>query len=297
MNVIIHPGFGKSGTTSLQANLFSKHPSITSIGRPFNTKTRELSEALTKIHYDKAYVETLIREAAKGDCIVLSSETLVSNAHMRETIARRLKHHFPDARVMLTIRNQISALESYYANHGRILKGVPAPFQGQHVTYENWIEFEFQTRETSYLGLIDYDRTVRLYEDVFGADRVKIFLNEEMARPDFGEMLSGFLMIDQAETERLLKEKPRNPRSSKRFVTYTKVRQKFLPNVTLSAVIPGGKHIVKAISSMKHSGEPAGTVIDNDWRERLFEFYKDGNEKLSARHNLPLEKYGYPSRL
>ena len=33
-NIIIHPGFGKTGTTSLQYNLFDKHDHFINIGYP-----------------------------------------------------------------------------------------------------------------------------------------------------------------------------------------------------------------------------------------------------------------------
>mgnify|MGYP002793357307 FL=1 len=33
--IFIHPGFGKTGTTSIQNHLFGKHPDILSIGRPW----------------------------------------------------------------------------------------------------------------------------------------------------------------------------------------------------------------------------------------------------------------------
>ena len=51
IKIFIHPGFGKSGTTTLQNSVFPKFPDINLVGRPYSLKpgNRQLSYNLKKI--------------------------------------------------------------------------------------------------------------------------------------------------------------------------------------------------------------------------------------------------------
>lgn len=90
--VFIHPGFGKSETTSLQENIFSKHEQIISLGRPWNDNNFKICKQIKNlegINYNPDAVLTLVKGVLEGHgslnnkCIVLSDETLLSNAYMR----------------------------------------------------------------------------------------------------------------------------------------------------------------------------------------------------------------------
>jgi hypothetical protein len=53
----------------------------------------------------------------------LSDETFNSGQSTAYLYANRIKEFFPDADVILTLRNQITTIESFYFGHSRILKG------------------------------------------------------------------------------------------------------------------------------------------------------------------------------
>jgi hypothetical protein len=304
-NIFIHPGCAKSGTTTLQENLFGKHNEILSIGRPFTDLNRQIRKEIGKIegiNYDGVTVASLIDEALKnGDsstykCIVWSDETLISNAFMRKTIANRLRGFFPDSHVIFTIRNQIKALESFYANHGRVLIDVPEPHNGRFVSLDNWLSYAYENKETTYLGLIDYFTTINMYQEVFGEDRVHVFLFEEFVnnKKYFTEKLSRLLSIDAEQSFSLLTGKHNNPRITDRTVTFVKIYEKILPVMSIKNMIPFGNIIQKWFSNYLAKGKGARIQIPNNWEKQLKEFYKEGNYKLMGLKRLPLEEYGYP---
>ena len=93
---------------------------------------------------------------------------------MPGTIAAQLARHFPEAHIVFTIRSQFDAIESYYGNHRRILKNVPAPFAGNFVNFENWLEYSWANWSKYFLGLCDYHRAIDLYRRLFGANQVHL---------------------------------------------------------------------------------------------------------------------------
>ena len=63
--------------------------------------------------------------------MIISSERLNAGIHrLNEKILDNLKNLFPDAKVIFTIRDQVSAIKSHYANHGRLIRGLPKPYSG-----------------------------------------------------------------------------------------------------------------------------------------------------------------------
>ena len=53
--IIIHIGAGKTGTTSLQNNLFSRHKDIVNIGIPYKNETVNLFNILNSSPYSLKY--------------------------------------------------------------------------------------------------------------------------------------------------------------------------------------------------------------------------------------------------
>ncbi len=303
--LFIHPGFGKSGTTTLQANLFARHRQILSLGRPYagsRAGAYNLTEAIDGIGFDIGQFKSLFDEAVKAkiepqhSCMVLSDEILISNAYLRAPIAKRIKAALPGAQVIFTIRNQISAAESYYANHGRVLKRVPKPYLGRQVSLENWLEHAFANRETSFLGLIDYCATIECYEGVFGKDNVRVFLFEEMTEnpKKFATDLCAYLDVDAEEASRLLRSESKNRRVSHRLTGYAKLRDHVFPNQRLSEVLPGGRSLRKALRQYLSAGKSLQVTLPEPWESRFYEVYRNGNARLAESRDLPLADHGYP---
>ena len=69
-NIIVHVGFHKTGTTTLQKDYFSKHPDICYLGSPSDDVLRKIIESdirlMDRMNYDEDKVKALIEsEIAK----------------------------------------------------------------------------------------------------------------------------------------------------------------------------------------------------------------------------------------
>lgn len=300
MGTVIHPGVGKSATTLLQECLFARHPKLVCLGGRYNEATFALCTEFLKpegyFSVGKArHILTSLH--TDGDKMsVLSDMRLSFDYRTRATIARRLTEFFPDATVIFTIRSQVQIVQSFYVNHGRILKGVPASYQGRHVTFRDWLSHALDKRDSSFLGLINYDRTIGTYEDAFGRDRVRVLLVEELATnmPAFARRLAEILDIHAADIERLLAGQRANPRDTARLVRYHALRAKCLPNVRLRRLVPFGNALQRRLDGLLTQGGPFRFEIPPRTVRQLESLYRESNRRLAERHELPLATYGYP---
>jgi hypothetical protein len=300
MGTIIHPGILKSATTHLQERLFSRHPNLVCLGRPYNEATLALCKEFRKaedyfsVSEAKRLLELLLGD--KDKMPVFSDELLSSDYRTRATIARRLAEFFPDAAVIFTIRSQIETVQSFYASHGRILKGVPAPYQGRHVTFRDWLSHALDKRDSSFLGLIDYDRTIGIYEEAFGRDRVRVLLFEELATnmPAFARRLAEILDLPAADIGRLLAGPKTKLRDAAWLVRYHALRGKLLPGIRLKRFVPFGNALTRRLEGLLTQGGPFKFEIPPDSVRQLEDSYRESNRRLGERHQLPLATYGYP---
>lgn len=297
--LIIHPGFEKTGTTTLQETVFRSHPEIFNIGRPFNASGKKLGDLLhvPKEEYDDTTLEKIAKDVKTSTkTIVLSDEHLAKNFYMRSTVAARLFQHFPDAQIIFTIRNQIRAIESYYGNHGRVLKNVPAPFAGKFVTLENWLEYSWNNWTMSFLGLCDYNRTISIYRHLFGQDQINVLLFEQLRDdiPAFAEAVSDILQLDPALILRMLSSKIANPRDSVQSVIYSRWREKFPARLSIMRLIPFGSQLQRSFHQRLRQGRPFHVPVPLPWNVRLGTVYAEGNKEIAKDFGLPLARYGYP---
>lgn len=300
MGTVIHPGVARSATSLLQRCLFARHPKLLCLGAPYNEATLALRQELLKPegYFNASKVRHVLASLdVYGDkTSVLSDEVLSGNYWTRATIARRLAEFFPDATVIFTIRSQVQIVQSFYASHGRVLKGVPPPYQGRHVTFHNWWSHAVDNFDSSFLGRLDYDRTIGIYEDAFGLDRVRVLLFEELTTdmPAFARRLAEILDIRAADIEELLAGQRVNPRDAAWLVRCHALRAKFLPNVRLRRLVPFGNALQRRLEGLLTQGGPFRFEIPPRTVRQLEPLYRESNRRLAERHELPLATYGYP---
>lgn len=301
--LIIHPGFGKTGTTTLQHHLFGRHSEVVCLGKPYVGHKKKLkiemhrADGYYRKDVYKALSESFIVESRKeGKTIVLSDETLLTNYYLREPIARRLHDLFPEAIVIFTIRNQLRIIESAYINRWRRLYNVPEPYMGRYVGFENWLRFCNENWEKSYLNLVDYHKTISLYESHFGKENVHVLLFEQFKNDpgEFLKTLTGVLGIGLEEALSLLEKKKANPRDSVYSVGYAKLRERLFPSVRFGDWMPFGERLRSLIWRTVEKGPSMNIRLSPGWRELFAERYREGNRALAERYHLPLKDHGYP---
>lgn len=200
--LVVHVGYHKTGTTFLQRQFFAQHPGIQYLGKPwanqevasffaaFNFRNalefdtavarQQLGNLMALAHEDDASPGELKGE--RGRPIVVSQESLhtgpewfgVSVAPMIE----RLRIVAPAAKVLLTIRNQVAYVDSFYRNY---------VFHGGKLSLHKFL-YDSYFFDCGLGPKLKYDRVIRLYQDAFGASRVYVMLHEDLRRDPRSEL-------------------------------------------------------------------------------------------------------------
>lgn len=176
--LLIHVGLHKTGTTWLQDRVFVNNKlGFESPWGPMASPAVAEFMLVDPLAFNAQ--ETLDRlgpdidaARAKGYIPVLSHEGLssrpVRGTYYAPTVAKRLKEVFPDARVVIGIREQRGMILSLYRQFVR---------NGGVYSLEQFIGTGNEQPGWSPLCRLDffhYDRFVRLYQDLFGADNVLV---------------------------------------------------------------------------------------------------------------------------
>jgi hypothetical protein len=297
--VVIHAGFDGTAQTTLQHDCLSRHPQVLCLAKP---RSEEFSIELRRpeISFNAARVRRLMDELTAGDneakAWVLSDDNFSNFPLSMGLNAMRLRSMFPNARIMFTIRNQLSLITSWYAQGANIVRA-PEPFLGRHVGFENLLDHEFGNFEESLLHTLEFDKVISVYEDLFGKDNVSVFTFENFItdKAAYHDSICAYLGVDPAPTRDAFAGAHRNARPSGREQSYRAFRNRFLPGVRLRRLIPGGDALQRLFGTYITRGAPAKTEIPAAWRQRLTQMYAAGNNRLAARHGLNLAKQGYPS--
>jgi hypothetical protein len=212
--LLIHIGYHKTGTTWLQRVLFQPEFGYSPIMEHAEVFTR-----LVRPHnltFDPAPVRDAIegrRGAGEvGSVDLISSEILSGNPLLggreSDVYAQRLKRVAPNARILITIREQMRALTSVYMQY--LLRGGTLSPKA----------FFADEPEIGYVAFapehLEYHRLVALYRDLFGPENVLVATQESLAADSlaFAERLAAFAgvrrKIDLAKlpTERMSPSAP-----------------------------------------------------------------------------------------
>lgn len=181
--IFLHIGYHKTGTTFLQKNIFrdSKYGFI----RLKNDRkiihkyfTSQNSYYLIPNEIRRSFYAEAEEAAKAGLTLVISHERLVgyppSGGHDSKLIADRLKDVFPNALVLIVIREQISIIKSIYSQY--ITDGGDLTLKRflcrpqKNIHRVPYFDFEFY----------EYHTLIHYYQCLFGKDRVLALTFEYM---------------------------------------------------------------------------------------------------------------------
>ena len=232
--LVVHIGPPRTGTTSLQFNVFAKHPEVRSLGKPFNASpSASANEAMAAfcgmlwkhdgVAFDFDEARTLWRRgchrpiAAGTRVAVLSEEGLGhGGACDSALIAMRLRRLLGRCRVIITLRDPVDAALSYYRwayargfAHGRVDSWLAE--QWRHSDYHGRAD-DFVLRNYRFAELTAW------YRRLFGDERVLTLpLGWLQDRPgDYAGALAGFLGVARGPIEAGL-SRPRQNESIGRY--------------------------------------------------------------------------------
>jgi hypothetical protein len=182
---LVHIGYHKTGTNWLQEEVFAnpstgyrwlgKRPLSHPVHRLVRDRPLEFDAAAVREEF-----EPMVRSAEDAGLLpVVSFPRLSGHAfsggYDSQELADRLAAVFPDARVLIVIREQRSMIVSAYKQY------VPA---GGVCTVENFLAADPESRRVPRFdfGHFAYDRLIRYYQSLFGADSVRVLPYEQFVR-------------------------------------------------------------------------------------------------------------------
>ena len=183
----IHVGYHKTATTWMQRRLFVPEHGYRAL---FDHST--IFEHFIRPH-DLVFDPEPAREAVTaglsrvelGEAAIISSEMLSGQPFFggreSDVLAKRLAQIVPNARILITIRDQMRILPSIYMQY--LLRGgtmdVAQFFEGN--VKPQYLAFSAQHFE--------YHRLVKLYQNLFGKDRVFVLAQERLKNDTEGTLM------------------------------------------------------------------------------------------------------------
>ena len=96
-----------------------------------------------------------------------------NNGALIKVIANRIKNIFPNAKIIIIIRNQKAALESLYKDDVKY---------GYLNDFKSWF---IGKRNNCGLDYFKYSKMIEVYQEIFGNDNVKVLLFEKLFNLDY----------------------------------------------------------------------------------------------------------------
>ena len=177
---LVHIGYHKTGTTWLQERVFK----VAKAGFRSPWTPMEIAEGLilpNDLDFNfnmarKTFESGVTSPSGSGLIPVLTWERLSGTAHAggfdSATIAQRLHGVFPEARILIVVREQRSMIYALYQQYVR--DGGIATLDGYLRPRHEWEIPQFRFEH------LEYDRLARLYRKLFGSDRVLVLAFEEL---------------------------------------------------------------------------------------------------------------------
>lgn len=300
--LVIHVGYPKAGSTSLQRNLLIENPEINLLAliRPPRTGNQLQRSPITtefykSIHsypegFDASQLKQTWRDhfqswVREDQLNVLTSEMFTVNRVPVLEVARRLGSLFAEARIFMVLRQQTEVLRSLYDMYPY------APGTTDYVRFDSWLENALTNQHESIAGSLKYHSVVRAYQDRFGADRTGVFLFEELYRDEASMLRAAqFLGTDPVATKARLQRKAENAASDHAFGA---LGRRILGRFHASQIFPKqAVRAVKKLGAKYYKGKQ--TVLTPQQARRIDEFYADDNAATAALLGRDLGALGYP---
>lgn len=299
---VIHIGANKTASTTLQRALFSGNSHLQYLGEDGDGYADYAPLVNSLVNDDdlfypaEACAEFFGHNAAQaGEKTFLYSNEDVMTSRIPLICAKRLQVLMPDADVVLVMRNQQTAIPSFYANHGAFLKPAPPSYFHRHVAIEDWITFQTMFGKYGALASFRYDQFESLYSSLFGG-RVHVLLFEEFVdnRRVFVEKLSTILRIDPEAAMQALESCHERRRFTGRMLAYNRFRTSFFWGTEFTKFLPFGTKLARMFDDFLEGGPPAKINASPSIRQKIHDLYCEGNSRLAKKYHLPLVQYGYP---
>lgn len=299
MQPVLHVGFHKSGSTTVQGALFARHPQIASLGEPNEdpiafAAIRGVADSVhrserKRVPFEPERCQALWQQAMaavpEGKVPLFSKESLTQYEHYDtpadRRMAERLRMVVGPARIIIVVRHQIKLIESLYLFHS---KGA------RYEAPEQWL----RARNDGPLRMYSYHLMTQPFVENFGRENVAIIPFEQLKHDPagFAARICNFIGVDAERGTELMQRERRNQRISNRYLLYSKLRKASGLYIRLGHLVPPSVRDV--FNGFLMGGGEAKIKLPSDWVKETEHYYREDNRRLAAEWRLPLEQYGYP---
>jgi hypothetical protein len=302
----IHVGFTNTGTTSLQRNFFSARDDIFYAGEPYGERGGIFTaiKSIEDFKLDTVLIEEqcdeLIFARSGGRPIVISDENLCDTPQLyfgpyivpRDTIARRLHHFFPAAKIIFTIRDQRQYAMSAYFN----LKKNTAFYDAMPVApFPIWLGAMLSRTRSHFMQNLNFFEIIGYYTTLFGRENVCV-LPLEMLVVDGAETylrrLCGFLDVPFSEADVANYAEIQNRRMSQRRELVAELLHDPRFSRFFSELTELLSH--EQLEAFLDDGSRAAVELQPAEDEKISRRVGVGNWLLAREFDLDLARYGYP---
>jgi len=283
--IILHIGYPKTGTTWFQKMFYPNVSNYTYFNR------KEFKEKLLlpeDIFFNYAYEKT------KNNNYIICEEKIlgVNNKNLlNKQKIERLYKAFPNAEIVVFIRNQINIIESSYSQYIH---------SGGTMTPTELILFFFISNKIKRWNYYNY---LKQYIDTFGKNKLNIFLYEDF-KTNYNEFIKDFISKFNLDIKQNILNKKVNKSYTSIMLKTARFTNKFSktqidfnrPDEVNYIDIPYLHQISHKIYSKLNIGKPFNLQknINKFIFNRLYDYFIDDNKKLAKEFNLDLKKYDYP---
>jgi len=223
----------------------------------------------------------------KSYLITLAWEDLLAN----EEMLKRILKHYSEAKIFFILRSQLSILPSYYRYAYTKIGGTKS--------------YKFFINEIISTDVLDYDKCIINYFNVFGKKHIKVFFFEDM-KYDSANYIRQILMysgLDEKDSMPSLRELHKNQSPSDYDVRASiRLNRCFIPIKYLFPLKCTDKfrekitpYVIKALHLLRLNRLNKVDLCDSlEIKEKINQRYKTSNKKLIKLLQLDLHKYEYP---
>jgi hypothetical protein len=311
LNIILHIGYHKTGTTFLQDKIFSNlsKQEVIFLGQPFfNKNFKNFFQNLKDINelsfdnefFKNSFIKLLDENYPdyKDKMIIVSLESLHSGFDWfgREVVymSKKIQSVFPKAKIIIGMRTQATYVEAIYKEF--IIHGGKISFQ--YFLYKSQY-FKFILKDKLF-----YEKVVKLYYKLYSKEQVFVYLQEQM-KEDSSLLVNNILDFMEYKDKREFDYSPHYEGLSKistELIRYINIL--LVVDTNESIYIRGNSDLWtfkyklrrRLISLLRHINKLLklkGKYIGLEDENYINNIYKASNKEFSELLSIDLKKYGF----
>jgi hypothetical protein len=295
--IYIHIGYSKTATTTLQNNLFAHLKRFDIIGKPWTSKNnihQKIIETITECETMEYNGKDLLNEVfavSHNAKLLISHEgfsggPILSGRVSRYEIACRLKNLFPQAKILIVLREQKSMIKSRYLEklkNGRT-----------KLNFNEWFKVNSENmHKENIFQYFHYDKILELYIELFGDKNVEVLLFEDfkVKQEYFLKKLFNWLSLPYNERE-VFVQKIKISHDNKTVTQETLMLGKLLKRYPfIKNFIP--RNARNFIRKSAGNGRRLNIKLSEDQEDFINNLYAKSNLALDEKFNLAVREYNY----